>query len=76
MSTNLITLIKADHKKVDNLYQQYNSIQPGTPEVDMKTKQELVWNIIYELCVHSLAEEEILYPILRQKYTARDNYLC
>jgi hemerythrin-like domain-containing protein len=48
-----------DHRKVKQLFQQFE-------RADGRTKQEIVEKTIMELQVHSVLEEEIFYPALRQ----------
>lgn len=54
-----IALLKADHRKVEELFGQYESAR-GT-----QRKQALVRKICTELEVHTTIEEEIFYPACR-----------
>ena len=55
-TTDAIALLKADHRKVEELFEKaLNARQDGR-------KQELVKQICTELCVHTMIEEEIFYP--------------
>lgn len=55
-------LIRDDHKKVDQLYQQYKGLNPQSTK-----KQSLAEQICHELEVHAQLEESIFYPALRAK---------
>jgi hypothetical protein len=54
-----ISLLKADHHKVEGLFRQYQS-------ADERAKADLVQQICSELIVHTMLEEEIFYPASRQ----------
>jgi hemerythrin superfamily protein len=56
--TDVITLIKADHKKVSGLFEQYGSSKNNSE------KKKLLEQIITELNLHTAAEEEMVYPTL------------
>ena len=51
-----VTLLKADHRKVEELFEKFESAKATSK------KQALVQQICTELCVHTLIEEEIFYP--------------
>jgi len=58
---NAITLLTADHKKVDELLGQYEKVKEG----DSARKQELVSLACAELTIHAQLEEELFYSALR-----------
>ncbi|MDC8760123.1 hemerythrin domain-containing protein [Janthinobacterium fluminis] len=58
-----ISLLTADHQKVRQLLQQFTELQNDDEQLDLKL--ELVEQICFELTVHALAEEELLYPAVR-----------
>jgi hemerythrin superfamily protein len=51
-----VTLLKADHRKVEELFEQFQKARRAD------TKRELVQKICTELTIHTLIEEEIFYP--------------
>jgi hypothetical protein len=51
-----IALLKADHRKVEDLFEKFESARG--PE----RKKALALEICTELCVHATIEEEIFYP--------------
>jgi hypothetical protein len=53
-----VDLLKEDHEKVKDLFKQFE-------KADSSQKEELADQIDLELRVHSMIEEEILYPALR-----------
>ncbi|MCF8708953.1 hemerythrin domain-containing protein [Rhizorhapis sp. SPR117] len=57
--TDAIALLKADHRKVETLFEQYE--KAGSTS----RKQELAKEICTELKVHTSIEEEIFYPAFR-----------
>jgi hypothetical protein len=59
--TDAIALLKADHRKVEGLFEAFESAR------NSKRKKELVQEICIELKVHTMIEEEIFYPALRGK---------
>lgn len=56
--TDAIALLKADHRKVENLFATYENAR------GMERKRKLAEEICNELKIHSLLEEEIFYPAL------------
>ncbi|TXH35907.1 MAG: hemerythrin [Rhodospirillaceae bacterium] len=60
-SQDAITLLKADHRKVENLFTQYES----APNDEQKRK--IAKQICTELTVHTILEEEIFYPACRRQ---------
>ena len=63
MAKNAVELIKADHRKVEQLFREYEEAGDRA----YKTKQELVGQIVEELEVHATLEEEIYYPAVEAK---------
>jgi hypothetical protein len=54
-AADAITLLKNDHREVEELFARYEKARPGT-------KQKLAEQICNELKIHSMIEEEIFYP--------------
>jgi hemerythrin superfamily protein len=57
-----IELLIADHRKVDELFKQYEDEK----ESDDDTKRGIAQQICSELTVHAQVEEELFYPWLRE----------
>ena len=55
------TLLKADHRKVDALFDKFDDAR-GSSE-----KSKIVAEICTELKIHTMIEEEVFYPALRGK---------
>ncbi len=66
--TNAIDMIKADHHKVAQLYQQYQGMQGSQ-------KQQLVAQICQELTIHAQLEESIFYPAVQQSFGSQGSSL-
>lgn len=58
--TDAIALLKADHRKVEDLFDKFESASDGK-------KQAIAEQICTELKIHSMIEEEIFYPALQGK---------
>ena len=56
-----IALLKADHRKVEELFEQFESTKSSAK------KQKLAMQICMELTVHTRIEEEIFYPACQGK---------
>ena len=56
-----IALLKADHKKVDGLFEKFEAAKSADK------KAQLAREICTELTVHTMIEEEIFYPACRGK---------
>jgi hemerythrin superfamily protein len=63
---NAIALLRADHKKVSELFAQYEKTR--SPE----KKRTIVAEICIELGVHSQIEEEIFYPAAKRALRDRE----
>lgn len=58
--TDAIALLKADHRKVESLFEQFESASAAS-------KQKIAEQICTELKIHATIEEEIFYPALKDK---------
>jgi hemerythrin superfamily protein len=63
VAQDAVALIKADHRKVEQLFREFEEAGDRA----YKTKQQLVEQIIQELEVHATVEEEIYYPAVEAK---------
>jgi hemerythrin superfamily protein len=59
-STDAVAMLKADHRKVEELFKQFEKAEE--PE-----KRELALHICSELITHTLLEEELFYPACREQ---------
>lgn len=59
--TDAIALLKADHRKVEELFSKFESAS------GKDRKQAIAEQICTELKIHSMIEEELFYPALRGK---------
>jgi hypothetical protein len=63
-----ITLLKADHEKVDALFAQLEE----TTERAEKTREELFTKLKQELDLHAHVEEKIFYPAIKESEETRE----
>ena len=63
--TDAIALLKADHRKVEDLFAKFEKAGTGS-------KQAIAEQICNELKIHSMIEEEIFYPALEGKIDDED----
>ena len=63
-----IELLEADHRKVEALFEQYESEKEG----DEDTKRAIAKKICGELTAHAQLEEELFYPWLRENLDEED----
>lgn len=59
--TDAIALLKADHRKVEDLFEQFEKATSPSK------KQSIAHEICTELKIHTAIEEEIFYPAFRGK---------
>lgn len=59
--TDAIALLKADHRKVEELFEQFEKSRSPS------AKEKICRQICTELKIHTAIEEEIFYPALRGK---------
>jgi hypothetical protein len=60
-SKNAIDLLKADHEKVKDLFDQFEEAE------DRRTRKTIVRHAVEELSIHATLEEEIFYPAVRKE---------
>ncbi|MEW6473284.1 MAG: hemerythrin domain-containing protein [Actinomycetota bacterium] len=58
---NAITLLKNDHKTVEELFKRFEKLGPRA----VKSKQDIVERIVRELSIHAAIEEMFFYPAVR-----------
>ncbi len=66
MAQDAVTLLKEDHRKVEELFSQFEDAKGAS------AKQKIALQICKELIVHSRIEEEIFYPACEGKVDADD----
>ena len=64
--TDAIALLKADHRKVEGLFEKFEHTRDET------RKKTLVQEICTELCVHATIEEEVFYPACKGEIKEED----
>src|ERR1044071_653157 len=62
---NAIELIKSDHRKVEQFYQSYQSVNGQTQQ-----KRAIAQEICHDLEIHAKLEEEIFYPAVARTLVA------
>ena len=60
-SQDAIALLKADHRKVEQLFDSYEKAN------DNAQKRKIAKEVCTELIIHTIIEEEIFYPACREK---------
>ena len=65
---NAITLLKQDHRTVEELFKRFESLGPRAK----KGKRDVVERIVTELAVHAAIEEMVLYPAIRAEFEKGD----
>src|SRR6266550_8076329 len=65
---NAITLLKNDHKTVEDLFKRFEKLGPRA----VKSKQDVVERIVRELSIHAAIEEMLFYPAIREVVEAGD----
>jgi hemerythrin superfamily protein len=56
-----IEMLRADHQKVRNLFQDYEKAQ------DQKAKRKIAQQVFVELEIHAQLEENVFYPAFKQE---------
>jgi len=68
-ATNAIALLKEDHAKVKDLFDQFDKAK------DSAKKKRIADQAIMELKIHATLEEEIFYPKVRQEIADEENLM-
>ncbi len=66
-----ITIIKADHRKLEKLFKDYEDLG----EKAYKKKEDVSREIITTLTIHAEMEEKILYPKLKPRFKKENDFL-
>jgi hemerythrin superfamily protein len=64
-----VQMLKADHKLVKKLFEQYRSASDHTE------KRRIAGNLFSELIIHAALEEEIFYPAVRSQLEPADLFI-
>jgi hemerythrin-like domain-containing protein len=59
---NVLTLLKEDHDKVKEAFEKFEKMDRS----DLETCRQVVESVCADLRVHTMLEEEIVYPALRE----------
>jgi hemerythrin superfamily protein len=59
---NAITLLKNDHKTVEDLFKRFEKLGPRA----VKSKQDIAERVVRELSIHAAIEEMVFYPAIRE----------
>jgi hemerythrin superfamily protein len=57
-TTDIVLLIKADHQAAKELLERFEDVEP-------KERASYFWEVATELVRHEIAEEHVVYPIIR-----------
>ena len=68
--TDAIAALTADHKKVKELFKRFEKLKEDDDAEDEKAS--LVKQICTELTIHTMLEEEIFYPAVREQIKEED----
>ena len=68
-SEDAIAILKADHRKVKELFDRFDEASASTE------KQEIVAEAVMELKIHATIEEEFFYPAIRQHIEDKDGIM-
>jgi len=60
-----ISLLTADHEKVQDLFRQFAALKDGADARAQQERQRIVNAACEELTIHTMLEEEIFYPAVR-----------
>ena len=60
---NALTFLKQDHQNIEALFSRFEELASGN---GTKAKGDVVQKIIEHLSVHAVAEEQVLYPAVRE----------
>ena len=64
-SNPVLAMLKADHKKVKGLFDEYEDATP-------RKQQDIAQTTIQELDIHAELEERLIYPAIRESIDDND----
>src|SRR5215217_3900315 len=59
---DVIEILEHDHREVEHMFQELESLRGASSEEDKERRKELTEDVTIELVRHSVAEEVIVYP--------------
>lgn len=62
---NVLDAIKSDHRKVEGLFSEFK-------QAEEDTKKFIVTKICHELKAHAFAEEQVVYPVVKEVVSAEE----
>jgi hemerythrin superfamily protein len=69
---DVIEILEKDHREVEQMFAELESLQPATGDDVLQRRRELVDRVTRELVRHSVAEEVIVYPKVEDKVGEHD----
>src|SRR4051812_49872197 len=64
---DVIEVLEHDHREVEQMFQELESLRGASSEEDQKRRKELTEDVTIELVRHSVAEEVLVYPAAEGK---------
>ena len=64
---NVIDILTKDHREVEEMFQELESLRGATGEAERGRRKDLVEQVTIELIRHSVAEEAEVYPVVAKK---------
>src|SRR5829696_1382287 len=67
---DVIEILEHDHREVEQMFQELESLRGASTEDDKKRRKDLTDDVTIELVRHSVAEEVLVYPMVEDKVDA------
>jgi hemerythrin-like domain-containing protein len=72
MADNVIDVLVKDHREVEEMFRELETLRGSTDESSLERKKTLVEQATIELVRHSVAEEVIVYPTVSKKVSEEE----
>src|SRR4051794_23817454 len=69
---DVIEILKQDHREVEQMFSELESLRGATSDGDKERRQELTEQVTIELVRHSVAEEILVYPKVEKQVSKEE----
>ena len=69
---NVIDVLTEDHREVEQMFAELETLRGATGESEQTRRQELVDRVIHELARHAVAEEALVYPAVKDRVSEEE----
>jgi hemerythrin-like domain-containing protein len=69
---DVVEVLTHDHREVEEMFAELDTLRAATDEASLTRRKDLTDQVIIELVRHSVAEEAVVYPVVRRRFGDED----